>query len=209
MSIFQKTQSTLGIILLLVLTGCQSTNEQVDYNPQIDFAQFSTFDFIEPGNTTAAKTAKQLEENAGKEHIAQSPKQTNQLNYDRIKQAITDNLAKKSIHYLSNSEQLHIQFYTYQKQKDSGSSVSVGVGGTSWGSSSSTGIGLSSIFDVGSDVIFTEVTIDMYYQQKMIWRGQGGFNADLDVSVAKRKHLIDKAVKDILAQFPPKPEQVN
>ncbi|NMP17871.1 DUF4136 domain-containing protein [Thalassotalea sp. Y01] len=173
------------LVGLMLLTGCKSTPSNVDYDTETNFSQFSFYQFVDSKEEQAAEL--------------------DDLSKDRIEQAISSELSKKSLNATDDAADLQVSFYTTEEQKENKSSFSIGFGGTNYGGNSSTGVGVGTTIpiDRGYDV-YTQITIDFYHQGKMIWRGFDGFTAEPDMTPEQRQVEVNSVVSKILSQYPPK-----
>lgn len=175
--------------ILVVLTfsviaiGCTSTSVTVDYDPETNFKQLSTYKIV----ATKEKNA-----------------EVDQLTADRIVAAIEAELDKKAINKATTDAAMQVSYHTVLEQREKKSSFSIGIGGSNRSGSSSTGVGLGTTIPLDSNFnVYTQITVDIYQQDKLIWRGYDGFEAEQTISPQEKTQAINELVANILSQFPP------
>lgn len=181
---FIKTTLCKVFALALLLQGCQNTNTTVDYDTDTNFSTFKNYQIVETKEQTA---------------------DLDQLTNDRIKAAINEQLTKKSMVVNATNTDVQVSYFTNLEQRENKSSFSIGIGGSSRSGSSSTGIGLGTTVPLDSNFnVYTKITIDIYHQGKLVWRGFDGFEAEHDITPQERTAEINSLVTAILAVYPPK-----
>ncbi|TRX55773.1 DUF4136 domain-containing protein [Thalassomonas sp. M1454] len=180
-----KTIKHILLVLTITVTAnaCTSTSVTVDYDPETNFKQLSSYQMV----ATKEKNA-----------------EVDQLTADRIVAAIEAELDKKAINKASSDAAMQISYYTVLEQREKKSSFSIGIGGSNRSGSSSTGVGLGTTIPLDSNFnVYTQITIDIYQQDKLIWRGYDGFEAEQTISPQEKTQKINELVASILSQFPP------
>ena len=177
------------LLLLVVsagfLAGCSSISVSRDYDTSADFSGLKTF---------AWQHAEQPETG--------DPQIDNDLNDERIRRAIAENLAIKGFRPVDREEaDVLVAYFVDHKRKLSSGSVSVGMGRSSYGRHG--GVGYSTGVSEYDQAI---LTIDMLNpsDEKMIWRGVGSRSAYDGSSPAKATKIVNESVSKILKKFPPK-----
>ncbi|KGJ98534.1 DUF4136 domain-containing protein [Thalassotalea sp. ND16A] len=169
----------------LLLTACKSTDTNVDYDTDTNFSTFSDYQFVASNEAQAAPME--------------------QLTSDRIKDAVMMQLTAKSLNMADTDAQLQVSYFTTREEREDTSSFSIGIGGVNRSSSSATGIGVGTTIPLDSGInIYTQITIDIHHQGKLIWRGFDGFEAEQGIKAAEKHQEINKVVGTILSNFPPK-----
>ena len=176
--------TSLGFTAFLL--ACQSTSTNVDYDPDTNFNQFTAYQF------TVSKEAK--------------AKQLDPLTSDRIKEAISANLAAKSLSAVEKDADIQVSYFTTLEQREKKSSFSIGLGGSNRTGSGSTGVGLGTTIPLDSTYnVYTQITIDISKDGKLIWRGFDGFEIEQGTPPVEKHQEITNVVNAILANYPPKP----
>lgn len=177
------------LLLLVVsaglLTGCSSISVSRDYDTTADFSGLKTF---------AWQHAEQPETG--------DPQIDNDLNDERIRRAIAENLAIKGFRPVDREgADVLVAYFVDHKRKLSSGSVSVGMGRSSYGRHG--GVGYSTGVSEYDQAILT-IDILNPADEKMIWRGVGSRSAYDGSSPAKATEIVNGSVSEILKKFPPK-----
>jgi len=168
-----------------LLAGCSSVSVNRDYDTSVDFSNLRTF-------------AWQFEQ----QPETGDPQIDNDLNDERIRRAIAENLSIKGFRSVDREEaDVLVAYYVDHKRKLSSGSVSVGMGRGSYGRHG--GVGYSTGVSEYDQAILT-IDILSPTDEKMIWRGVGSRSAYDGSSPAKATKIVNKSVSKILKKFPPK-----
>lgn len=168
-----------------ILSGCSSVSVKRDFDTTVDFRVLKTF---------AWQHAEQPETG--------DPRLDNDLNDERIRNAINANLSAKGFRAAGRDEAdfLLAYFVDHQRKLSSGS-MSVGVGRSSYGRHGSVG------YNTGvSEYDQAQLTIDIINpdDEKTIWRGIGTRAAYTGSNPQKYAKRTNESVEKILKKFPPK-----
>ncbi|MDO6760405.1 DUF4136 domain-containing protein [Tamlana sp. 2_MG-2023] len=187
-----KNQITLAIIGLCLIfnTSCGPTLKvTTDFDRQINFKEYKTFEVYD------------LKELEG---------QLNQLNIERITNAIRTEMIAKGFTESSDNPDLKVNAISIQKNKVAVSANTdfYGYGGFYrpygyWGAGGGMVSG-STTFNT-DDYVDGSLMIDIVSSktQKLIWQGVG--NATIDNNVSNPDEFVSSSIKKILSGFPPEP----
>ena len=168
-----------------ILTGCSSVSVKRDFDKDMDFTSLKTF---------AWQHAEQPQTG--------NPQIDNDLNDERIRNAINATLSSKGFEITKSAEaDFLVAYFVDHQRKLSSSSVSMGMGRGSAGRYGGVG------YHTGvSEYEQANLTIDMIDQktEKMIWRGVGARSVYEGSNPQKSTKIINEAVAKILKKFPPK-----
>jgi hypothetical protein len=172
----------LIISLLIVVTSCSSLKVTYDYDKQADFAKYKTYAFSED-----AKNLKM-----------------NQLNRDRILNAIETQMAAKGFTKSDNPDAL-VDVHVRAEQKMDATATTTptyGYGGP-WR------------YGYGGGFSTTQINYNEYVEgtlfvnlvdkasEKIVWQGRATKTIDEDASAEKREKNINTAVQQIFSKYPP------
>jgi len=172
-------------LLVLLIQGCQSSSAVSDYDTRKDFSGISEFQQgpskqgMKPDDLTEERLGKSIEQQL----LAKGFSETNNAGSD---------------------QHIIVSHFITTQTKQNNSSINIGLGTGRSSSNSSVGVGVNTSIPVsGRETVEMRVTIDFHQGGKLIWRGYDSFNAKGNDKPEKRQQDIDKAVANILAQFPP------
>jgi hypothetical protein len=172
----------LIISLLIAVTSCSSLKVTYDYDKQADFAKYKTYAFSED-----TKNLKM-----------------NQLNRDRILNAIETQMAAKGFTKSDNPDAL-VDVHVRAEQKMDATATTTptyGYGGP-WR------------YGYGGGFSTTQINYNEYVEgtlfvnlvdkasEKIVWQGRATKTIDEDASAEKREKNINTAVQQIFAKYPP------
>ncbi len=170
-----------------IISGCSSVSVNRDFDRSTDFSTLKTF---------AWKYAEQPQTG--------DPQIDNDLNDERIRNAINTTLAAKGFHSVDPAKaDFRVIYFVEHQRKLSSGSMSVGMGRGSHGRYGSVG------YNTGvSEYDQASLTIDVLdsAEEKMIWRGVGSRASYKGSSPEKTTRIIHEAVEKILKKFPPPPK---
>lgn len=189
MPLLLALQRLLFFSICIALAGCQtSSNVIVDYDTGTNFSNFQTYDWLAADKGTA--------------------NDIDPLLAQRVQQALRTKLLDAGFHQAVSQQQAdiwvryQIAAQTRSQQPQSGGSISFGGG-----SGGNTTMGVSLSFPLGGDIAVKEVElmIDLVNvkNNKLIWRGSKIFKLAKQ-SPAEMTAVVDAAVAEILAFYPPK-----
>jgi hypothetical protein len=178
-------KNIIGFLFILLLTACGSTpTTKVDYNEETNFSEFKSFHIGKSASTSA---------------------DANPILLSRIEKAIKNTLMQKPLTVQSESPDLLVTFHYAQQEKPNNSSFSIGLGGSSMGSRSSTGVGVSTSIPLDSSVtVITKIFIDISHNGKAVWHGTDIYEGEGDMPAMEKEKVIATTVSRLLAGFPPK-----
>ena len=181
-------KSIVLFLLVHLLSACShKPTTQIDFNQEVNFALFSTYQFSTQQNNSI---------------------DDNPIMINRIQSAVESALTNKGLQrhpYMNNkSAELTITVTFSQNQLENNSSFTIGLGTSRVGSNSMGSIGLSTSIPIDSESdIITNIMIDISDDKHAIWHGSGSYEASSNLTIEE----IDKAVTDtvdrILKDFPP------
>ena len=187
---FQTFQSAMAIVVAGgLMAACSTVRVNNDYDPSFDFAKLKTYAWMEKPNPNEASS------------IAE-----NTLLTDRIERAVDANLMSKGLTQVPREEadfliSQHIGVQQKLQVDTTQFGYGYGFGYGAWGGPiggypSQTTV---SQYEEGTLMIdFVEPG-----NRALIWRGTGQSRVRRASSPAEREKLINTAVGEILAQFPP------
>lgn len=165
-------QASLIILIAVIFAGCSSISVNQDYNTAYDFSKLKTFGFLP------------ITDNAG----------IDQLNANRLKEAITANLTARGYTSSENAD-FGIALFFSKKTKTDIQDYGYGYGYGHWGARD---VQVSQ-YDEGTLVIdFIDIA-----GKELVWRGMGTGIVSESATTEERTTNINNAVTQILAQFPP------
>lgn len=163
------------LFLGVVIGGCSGIDVSHDYDPSQDFSRFRTWAWT-PSTPQAD----------GGEYS-----QVSKLTHERIHGAVEGELARKQYRKTeADSADFWVQHYAAVGQK-----IEPYAGyDHGW---------------YGDDIIVTEegtIVVDIVSpkDKRLLWRGTASSAVDADLTPEERESRIKEAVREILAQFPPK-----
>ncbi|WP_456313822.1 DUF4136 domain-containing protein [Pseudomonas shirazensis] len=188
MNITSKTLRIIPILFLGFFYSCSPTvNVTSDYDHAANFGEFKTFAVYD------------LKAQEG---------QVNQLNVDRVTNAIRSEMIAKGFTETSSNPDLKVNAVTILKNRQSVTANSdfYGYGGMYrpygyWGGGAMMG-GATTTFNT-YDYVDGSLVIDIVSTktQKLVWQGIG--NAQIDSKPDNPEEFIASSIKKILAGFPP------
>jgi hypothetical protein len=170
------------ITAAIFLSGCSTISVHQDYDPEYDFSKLKTFGFIP------------LSKEAG----------IDQLSADKLGNAIKTELLAKGYN-LSDKADFGIALLFSSKTKTNVQSYGYGYGYGYYGRPGYGGMGGVDVTQYDEGTLVIDV-IDMA-ENKLVWRGIGSGAMSQSPTVEERTKNINKAVAQILEQFPPTSEK--
>lgn len=175
----------LILTLITSLAACSSIKTASDYDGDIDFAKYKTYQFTEDD----------LEATIG------------QLNQQRVITTLESELAAKGLKRSSDAPDGLIDVHIKTQQKVSATANTTGMGGGYGrygrygygGGFSTTQINYNEYTD---GTLF--ITLIDNASQKIVWQGTGTKTLDENVSADKRDKNITYSIQKILQNYPPK-----
>ena len=173
----------LPIFLIVILSACSSLKVSYDYDKQADFAKYKTYTFSEDALNL----------------------KINQLNRDRILNAIDTEMAAKGFTKTDSNPDVLVDVHVRAEQKVDATATTTptyGYGGP-WR------------YGYGGGFSTTQINYNEYVEgtlfinlvdratEKIAWQGRATKTLDEDASAEKREQNINTAVKQIFTKYPP------
>ena len=171
-----KLISILVISLLLVSCGATVT---VDYDSEIDFSEFTTYQFY--GDIDSG---------------------LNSLDDKRIMKAIDRSLQVRSFKRTDYCR-FYINFYARESISESRNTLGIGVGG----GGGNVGVGISGGIPIGGAVINQQLTIDFVdasMGQELVWQAIIDGELKVNATPEQKEAYFFSVIEKALNKFPPK-----
>lgn len=171
----------LKFLFLVVIVGCSSPRIVYDYDTQLNFNQYKTFNFFED-----------VGEGLNKFDVA------------RITKEIKLNLEKQGLQQTENPDFYINVLSVVKRQNRSNSSVGVSVGGGNRGF----GYGISTGVPIGARKMNQQITIDFVASKNngLIWQSISDSEIKENLRPNERDAYYKNLVQKIIEGFPPKKE---
>lgn len=165
------------IFLGLLIISCSTQTVSIDYDREQDFSQIKNYHF-------------EFEESA-----------MNELDINRLKNAVNQELSTKGLTESSNGEiKLRIIPEEFISENQS-SSVGIGMGGGNAGFGTSVGMGIP----INSEKLNQHYLVSMITNEgKLVWEGQLDIQMPINASPETREINIQKGVAKLFKNYPPK-----
>ena len=165
------------LILALSLLSCGSTRVDYDYDEQVNFSLYKTYNFMadmQPG--------------------------ISQLDLNRLMDA-TDAMMQAKGFTKSDTPDLLLNIMSSEYQEESRNSVGVGVGGGSYGGGISVGAGIP----IGGRKEHQTITFDLVDAAKdvLVWQAVSDSNIALNTNPQDRVTYYTKIAQKVFEGFPP------
>jgi hypothetical protein len=175
-----KSRTLMGFGAALLVGACSGISTTTDYDPQVDFSGFSTYDWVD------------------------SQGEVDNITSSRIRQSVDAAMVAKGFTQSSANPDLAISYQVSSAERRSFNTVNAGWGGGyGWGGGWGMGMGTSTttenVWQEGSLIlgIFDAAT------KNLVWTGTATTDLDPSRSPADRQKVIDEAVTKMMADFPP------
>ncbi|WP_339701658.1 DUF4136 domain-containing protein [uncultured Marixanthomonas sp.] len=167
----------LSIALITLLFISCGTSVGVDYDKEVDFSQYTTYNFfptIQSG--------------------------LNNLDDKRIMQA-TDSVLQASGFVKSDAPQLYINFYAKENLRSSRNTIGIGVGG----GGGNVGVGVSGGIPIGGRIYEQAITMDFIdvSNDDLVWQAIAEADLKEKANPLQKKEHYEEVVSKILKKFPP------
>jgi len=167
----------LSVVLITLLFVSCGTSVGVDYDKEIDFSQYTTYNFfpnIESG--------------------------LNGLDEKRIMQA-TDSLLQARGFVKSDTPQLYINFYAKENLRNSRNTIGIGVGS----GGGNVGVGVSGGIPIGGRIYEQAITMDFIdvSNDGLVWQAIAEADLKEKANPAQKKQHYEEVVSKILKKYPP------
>ncbi|MFI8379289.1 DUF4136 domain-containing protein [Leeuwenhoekiella sp. NPDC079379] len=167
----------LVLVVSFFIISCGSTQVNYDYDEQINFSEYKTYNFLPDMQTGLS-----------------------QLDANRLIDAIDIVMQQKGF-VKSETPDLLINIISDQYRENSQNSVGVGVGGGSYGGGLSIGAGIP----LGGSKDHQTITVDLVdsKQDMLIWQAVSDSNIVLNTNPQDRVSYYTKVSQKIFKNFPP------
>ncbi len=179
-----RSSVILGLLFVLGATACSSVRYNNDFDPAIDFAQFSTYAWLEAADPEQA--------NRGVDELTQR----------RIIAAIDNELASRGYSKATSGQpDILVNFYLTTENK-----INVDTYYTGWGYAGWYG----GMYGGTQTTVrqWTEGTLVIDFvdtaEKDLAWRGWAQGELRPDLSPEERTRRVNKVVEGIMKQYPPK-----
>ena len=166
-----------SIVLITLLFVSCGTSVGVDYDKEVDFSQYKTYNFFPTIDSGL-----------------------NDLDDKRIVQA-TDSVLQARGFVKSETPQLYINFFAKENLRSSRNTIGIGVGG----GGGNVGVGVSGGIPIGGRIFEQAITMDFIdvSNDDLIWQAVAETELKEKANpVQKRKHF-EEVVSKILKKYPP------
>lgn len=186
-----QTVITVGFMAtLLNLGGCSTIQVSQDFDPQASFSGLQTYQWL-PADMQTKPKASEFEK-------------SNPLIAKRIKAALVQELSLKGQSLVNGDADAYITYHISSMQKIRSTPVTTTIGFGSGGGGVFTGFG----FQTGSDIQQYEegqLVVDILNKKgQLLWRGTSSTPLEEHASPEETTELINKVMKKLMAQYPPK-----
>ena len=173
----RRLYAITSFIFLILLTSCGGPKAYFDYDQNISFDQFQSFNFYP-------------EMNSG----------LNQLDEERLKNALTVKL-KEMGHQLAENPDFKVNFYTEVFKKQNNNSIGVGVGG----GGGAIGGGVASGVPLGGNKIYMSVTLELAnaLDDELYWQAVVEHKIKENATPEERALFFTEIVNEALENYPP------
>lgn len=165
-------------ILLLFFASCNAPTAVYDYDQEVNFEQYSTYQLFPEFKTGLS-----------------------QLDQQRLIESLNAKMKEKGFN-TSEDPGIYVNVYSERYERDNRSRVGVGVGG----GGGNVGVGVSGGIPIGAMDNYYQLTFDFIDVDKdaLIWQAVVETPFDLDASPQQRQVRFDKIVEKALSGYPPK-----
>jgi len=179
---------SLAPLILLTLAACSPYTIKYDYDPAAPIATYRSFDWVRPR----------------KDRVGDAPPRMAGFTDARVKDAVVRELEAKGLRRetAADPDVLLDYFPIYQNRSyTTHSRVGFGTGGRGWGMRTSVGTSQRHRYKEGTLVL---QVLD-FKTNKLVWEGTAeGALTGLAGQPEEAQEAIARAVKDLLADFPPR-----
>ena len=175
-----KTFKLVPVFLLLILASCSTVSVYSDYDKNVDFAPYKTYDFFKPGIDMV---------------------EISDLDKRRILHAIDEEMQAKGFTKSENPDLL-VNIFTKSREQVNVNQFSAGWGygwGWGWNPYMMYGGNQTTVSTSTEGTLFIDL-IDAK-KKEMIWQGEG--IGTLTKNIDKKDARVKEIVSKVLAQYPP------
>jgi len=175
-----KSRMLMAMGAALLVGACSGISTTTDYDPQVDFSGFSTYDWVDS-------------EQGGVDNITSS----------RIRQSVDGAMVAKGFSQSSSNPDLAISYQVPTQERTSFTTINSGWGGGygwgGWGMGMGTSTTTQQNWTEGSLILamFDNST------KNMVWTGTATTDLDDNRTPQERQELVDQAVGKLFEDFPP------
>lgn len=166
------------LFLFLFFTSCGSIDVARDYDTEVDFNQFQSYEFY-PDLITGLSA----------------------LDEDRLLISLERELKEKGLSIASQPD-LYVNVYTEEYQESSRNRLGVGVGG----GGGNLGVGISGNIPIGGPEFYLQITIDLIQVEndQLVWQAVVNSKFNRNASPELRQEQFYKIVRKAFEEYPPK-----
>ena len=166
-------------IFIILLTSCGGIQSYVDYDEDLNYENFSSYNFYQDMETGV-----------------------DDLEEKRIKSALKENLASDSIFLKNKNPDFKINFYAEIFQKDHRHNIGISIGTIGRNVSGNIGSGIP----IHTTENILSITVEFAHPEnnELFWQGISERKLNLKASPEERKKQLDKMIKKLFKDFPPK-----
>ena len=166
-----------SIVLITLLFVSCGTSVGVDYDKEVDFSQYKTYNFFPTIDSGL-----------------------NDLDDKRIVQA-TDSVLQARGFVKSETPQLYINFFAKENLRSSRNTIGIGVGG----GGGNVGVGVSGGIPIGGRIFEQAITMDFIdvSNDDLIWQAIAEADLKEKANPLQKKEHYEEVVSKILKKFPP------
>lgn len=168
----------LKYFLLFVVVACSSPKIVYDYDTELNFKQYKTFNFFEDVGEGM-----------------------NKFDVERITKELKINLEKQGVRQAENPD-FYVNVLSKVKRQPQRNSVGVSIGGGNGGF----GYGISGGVSIGGRKLNQQITIDFVDSKndELIWQSISDTEIKENLKPTQRDAYYQKLVEKIIVGFPPK-----
>ena len=165
------------LFLALLVASCNAPRAVYDYDQEVDFSEYATFNFYPEFRTGM-----------------------NELDERRLLSALENVLSEENLS-LSENPDLLLNVYSEEYREPSGNSVGIGVGG----GGGPVGVGVSAGIPVGGPTTYLQLTFDFIDTRTdaLVWQAVVTSPFDLDAEPEERQEKLRKIAEEAFEGYPP------
>jgi hypothetical protein len=167
----------IKLIVLIVFLGCATPKILYDYDNQVDFNQYKTFQFYDDILLNI-----------------------NEIEAKRVLAQLEKSIMEKGLEYSDDSAIfVDVKLNQFEAPRNS-----VGIGFGNYGRHS--GISIGGQVPINSNALTKQFTIDFVDAKtdKLIWRGFYEGNFQTNIGIIEKEQLLAEAFQKLLSKYPPK-----
>lgn len=173
------------LLVVFLLPGCSGRSISTDYAEGVDFAQFTTFQYVDKGNSLAI---------------------ANPLTHTRIVEALRQGMISSGLAEVDADPDLYVTYYGNTSQSVSFNTTSVGYGwgASSWHRGHRSTIGVTTSQTTQTTTTHGNLLIDIWdgARGELVWRSQ--LSDTLSGNASRDADRINSAIEEALWEFPPR-----